>query len=252
MRNWGRRPTSHALDGRAFSASLVVFWICAVCACQAPVDERIEAIYELKADPTSRNIEKIRKQFDDADRDIRATALNALVQLEVPDAEDLALRAAADEDGFVRATAAKLLGDLDSVGSAGTLAELLRTDSDPIVRQRAAETLLRLEGEVAVAALADGLDDPMQNVRLAAVRGVRSLDPAADVPRLARLVLEDAVWEIRVQAARALGASGDRSVIPVLEAALSDSNEFVRTAAAEGLKDVRDSPEDDPEDDPEG
>jgi HEAT repeat protein len=84
--------------------------------------------------------------------------------------------------------------------------------------------------------LAQGLDDPMQNVRLAAVTGLRKLDPRTAKPALARLLLEDSVWEIRVQAARALGLTGAPEVLPVLEAALYDPNEFVRSAASHALR----------------
>jgi HEAT repeat protein len=50
------------------------------------------------------------------------------------------------------------------------------------------------------------------------------------------LLLEDPIWEIRVQAARGLGATGDPAVLPVLESALADDNEFVSSAAANALR----------------
>ena len=61
------------------------------------------------------------------------------------------------------------------------------------------------------------------------------LDPGVATAELSQLLLEDSVWEIRVQAARALGATGDPSVVPVLENAVSDANEFVRAAAVHAL-----------------
>jgi len=76
----------------------------------------------------------------------------------------------------------------------------------------------------------------MENVRLAAIRELRAFDPRAAKERLARLLLDDPSWEIRVQAARALGETGEADVKAALEAALEDPNEFVRGAAANSLK----------------
>ena len=64
---------------------------------------------------------------------------------------------------------------------------------------------------------------------------MRKLEPAAAKPMLARLLLEDPKWEIRVQAAAALGACGDPEVLPVLEAAREDPHEFVRSAVAKAI-----------------
>ena len=57
-----------------------------------------------------------------------------------------------------------------------------------------------------------------------------------DVPAEARILREDGVWEVRAQAARALGRSGDPAAVPALEDALQDENEFVRSAAANALR----------------
>jgi HEAT repeat protein len=84
--------------------------------------------------------------------------------------------------------------------------------------------------------LIGGLADPLDNVRLAAVRGVRELNPELATAQLSRMLLEDPIWEIRVQAARGLGGTGDPMVTPVLETAMGDANEFVRSAAAHALE----------------
>jgi HEAT repeat protein len=76
----------------------------------------------------------------------------------------------------------------------------------------------------------------MQRVRLAAVDGLSELDPAYARDELVRLLHDDAVWEIRARAARALGLTGDPEVVDDLEAALDDPNEFVRSAATNALE----------------
>lgn len=207
----------------------------ALAGCGTTPAERRASIYSLKAAPSESNVAEIRALLDDPDRDVRATALNALAQLDAEDEERLLRQALEDEDGFVRATAAKLLADLGSRDNADVLAEHLLGDPDPLVRQRAAEALAVLGGEPAIVALVRALDDPMQPVRLAVVEGVLDLAPGRAIDPLVRMLAEDGAWEIRVRAARALGASGDPRAEPALEAALGDPNEFVRAAAAHAL-----------------
>jgi HEAT repeat protein len=204
--------------------------------CGTPPEERRLSIYKLKSEPTPENIDRIRASLDDPDRDVRATALHALVGLAVPDSGALALDALGDADGFVRATAAKLVGDLGDPDHVEAVRAVLSRDPDPVARQRAAESLTRLGGAGAVAALAHGLSDPMERVRLTAVRGLAKLDPASAREELARLLHEDAVWEIRAEAAHALGLTGDPDVLSDLEAASADPNEFVRSAVSNALR----------------
>ena len=204
-------------------------------ACETRPTERITTIYALKEQPTQENVDKIRNLLDDPNRDVRATALNALVGLRVDDAAGLAVEGLDDEDGFVRSTAAKLIGDLGDPGFGELLVERLLGDTDHVVRQRAAEALNRLGGEVAVAGLAAGIEDPNKSVRLACVRGLKALDPGYAVQSLLRLLREDPMWEIRMQAATVLGLSGDPDAVSGLRVALEDPNEFVRSAVAHAL-----------------
>lgn len=204
--------------------------------CGQSASERRSSIYELTAEPSEGNILKIRAMLDDADRDIRATALNALFGLKVADADELALDGLNDEDGFVRATAAKLLGDAGDRAYAPALVACLSEDPDPVARQRAAEALHVLGGPDAVEALARGLEDPMEKVRRASIQGLRDLDPGYARNTLLRLLRDDAVWEIRAQAARTLGLIEGPEIVSALKAALDDPNEFVRSAASNALR----------------
>jgi HEAT repeat protein len=203
--------------------------------CVQDTNDRIGSIYEAKADPTEENILKIRESLDDPEGGVRATAINALVGIGVPDSAKIALEGLEDEDGFVRRISAKLLGDVGDPANVEILVKLMLEDDDPAVRQASAESLEKLGGDAAVEGLIAGLEDPMKGVRLAAARGIRSVDPAAAIPEMARLALEDPIWEIRVQAARALGTTGDPAVLPVLEKALEDEDKNVSAAAANAL-----------------
>ena len=222
------RPTCHIFLAVGLLALLGA-------ACDTQPTERITTIYALKEQPTEENIVEIRNLLDDPNRDVRATALNALVVLRVHDAAGLAVEGLDDEDGFVRSTAAKLIGDLQDPAFGTLLVKRLLYDPDHVVRQRAAEALARLGGEAAVAGLAAGLEDPNKGARLACVRGLKELDPGYAVQSLLRLLREDPMWEIRMQAATVLGLSGDPDAVPGLRVALEDPNEFVRSAAAHAL-----------------
>lgn len=207
--------------------------------CAKSPEERRGSIYDLRRDPTPANVAKIRDMLGDPDRDIRATALNTLVGMDVPDAEQLALDGLEDDDGFVRSIAAKRLGDLGRQDNAGLLVGVLIDDPDPRARRTAAQALEVVGGGVAADGLARALDDPMKDVRLAAVTGLRKVDPSRAAPALARLLLEDTNWEVRVQAAGALGVAGDPEMIAVLESALDDESQFVRSAAIAAISGLR-------------
>jgi len=220
---------------RVFLPLLAAACLCVV-ACEGTPSQRRSSIYDLRDEPTPANVERIRAFLGDSDRDVRATALNVLVGLEVEDAVELSLTALEDEDGFVRATAAKLLGDTGRSRHVAVLAERLLEDPDPIVRQRAAEALTRVGGAGAAEALGAGIQDPMEKVRLASVEGLRKLDPDVASDGLARLLREDTVWEVRAQAARALGGTSDEAAVSALTEALGDPNEFVRSAVTNALR----------------
>jgi HEAT repeat protein len=193
--------------------------------CGPTSEERQATIHEA-------SLAEIRHLLGDPQRDVRAAALAALVRREVPDARALARRALHDEDGFVRGTAVRLLGELEDLESAGPLAERLIQDPDPQVRQQAAEALGALGAGAPPEALAVGLDDPVDMVRAACVG---ALAPGTAQDALLRRLAEDPSWEVRAAAAQALAAKPDPIIVAAIEAALADPNEYVRAAAAGAL-----------------
>ncbi len=229
--------------GRRLAARAALSALLALAAgCASEPQDRIARIYAWKGEPTPRNVAKIRSLLTDTDRDVRATALHALVAIAVPDAAEIAKAALSDPDGFVRAMAAKSLGSVGTRRDVAQLVELLASDPDWHARQRAVEALETLGGPDAISALNAALEDPVSGVRLAAVRALGSLDPAAAVGTLARMVLDDPEWEIRVHAVRALGLSRRTEALGALEAARDDPNEFVRATASLALKRLRSGP----------
>jgi len=210
--------------------------------CEDPTSRKIVEIYELKMNPTPENIATLRVFLDEKNRDLRVTALNSLVTLGVDDAADLAVGALSDPDAFVRATAAKLVGDQDDPALSGFLARVLREDPDALVRKRACQALARIAGDEAGPALIAALRDPDSLVRVEAVKGAKAIAPGQGSERLVELLAEDPMWEVRVRAASALGLCGDPAAGEALRVALSDPVEFVRAAAAKALEEYQPDP----------
>ena len=210
--------------------------------CADSTTEKIAEIYELKMDPSPENVATLRELLAEKNRDLRVTALNSLVTLGVDDAADLAVAALNDEDSFVRATAAKLVGDQGDPALSGFLARVLRADPDALVRKRACQALARIGGDEAGPALIAALRDPDSLVRVEAIKGAKKIAPGQGSARLAELLAEDPMWEVRVQAASALGLCGDPAAGDGLRAALTDPVEFVRAAAARALEVYRPDP----------
>ena len=210
--------------------------VAASLACSDSPEERRQSIYDLKIDPTPDNVLLIREQLDDDDGGVRAYALHALVELKVPDATDLAIEGLSDPDSYARKISARALEDLAAPSAVPELARVVVEDEDFRVREWAADALTAIATEDAIDALVTALDDPVKEVRLAAVRGLVKRSPEAAVDTFMSMVLEDPEWEIRVQAAAALGMTGRDDVIPALEEAANDPNEFVRAAVASALR----------------
>lgn len=234
LRRIYRTGTHGATIGQRFLALTLAAPLLGGCADSGA--ERRAEIYELRDRPGASAVSEIREHLTDADRDVRATALNVLVGLGVEDAGTLALSALSDEDGFVRATAAKLLGDTRDRRWAEPLAERLLGDSDPVVRLRAATALRRVGGPRAVDALTEAVGDPEASVRKEVIDSLRVLGPAPALASLARVLREDPEWEVRVRSARALGVTGDPGALPALREGLDDANEFVRSACGNALR----------------
>ncbi|MCG7202885.1 fumarate reductase/succinate dehydrogenase flavoprotein subunit [Streptomyces arenae] len=143
----------------------------------------------------------------DADPAVRIEAVRALVSVDA--AEPLA-RAVADPSREVRVTVAKALGTVGAAGAApqrdGVLDALatLTGDADVLVRGAAYE----------------------------AFAGVGCPVPAAEA---AVAALADPAWQVRVGAAKALGAASAGVAVPVLAKSLADPNADVRKAAVLAL-----------------
>ncbi|MER5524127.1 fumarate reductase/succinate dehydrogenase flavoprotein subunit [Streptomyces sp. NPDC002677] len=143
----------------------------------------------------------------DVDPAVRIEAVRALVSV---DAAEVLADAVADPSREVRVTVAKALG---TVGAAGAAA--------------------RVDGVLdALTALAGDPDVLVRGAAYEALAGVGCPPPLAGS---AVAALADPAWQVRVGAARALGAAGAAVAVPALAKSLADPNADVRKAAVLAL-----------------
>ena len=204
--------------------------------CAESIEQRCMEVYALKSEPTLANVARLRTRLGDDSSAVRATALHALIGLGVPDARELATRGLSDSDAFVRRTAAHELVDLADPGAVAALGERISQDEEPSVRKEAAAALGAIGNAEAIDWLVTALEDPMSEVRLEATRALAKQVPDVAVDALVSMVLQDPDWEIRVQAAAALGRSERADVVPILQEAANDPNELVRAAVVKALE----------------
>ncbi|MEU9151574.1 fumarate reductase/succinate dehydrogenase flavoprotein subunit [Streptomyces sp. NPDC048417] len=145
--------------------------------------------------------------LSDADPAVRIEAVRALVSV---DAAEALADAVADPSREVRVTVAKALG---TVGAAGAVAQV-----DGVL-----DALTALAG------------DPDVLVRGAAYEALAGVGCPPPLAGSAVAALADPAWQVRVGAARALGAAGAAVAVPALAKSLADPNADVRKAAVLAL-----------------
>ena len=153
------------------------------------------------ADP--RTVAALTAALKDTDKDVRETALHALVQLRDPGIFDPLVQALSDAAPDVREQAAMGLGQLRDRRAVGPLTNALK-DANADVREQAAFALGQLRDRGAVEALVIALKDSVADVReqaafaLGQIRDPRAIDGLT-------AALKDASADVRQQAAFALG-----------------------------------------------
>jgi HEAT repeat protein len=218
--------------GAQRSVLMGLLTIAVLSACSRGVDDRIGRAYALGRRPSEANKKRIEALLHDKDRDVRATALAVMGAIDKDRASRLAVGALSDPDGLVRATAVTLCAQ---GADAETIREIAaRATDDPVwqVRTRALEALASSEDPAVREAFVHALSDSVRHVRRAALRAGIEHPGLLPVDVLNSLVVSDVDWENRVEASTALGTSKEPAAYIGLDAAVADSNEFVRATAA--------------------
>ena len=188
------------------------------------------------ADP--RTIAALAAALKDSDKDVRETALHALVQLRDPSVFEPLLTALKDASADVREHAAFGLGQMRDRRAVEPLTAALK-DADADVRQQVVFALGQLRDPSTIDPLATALHDGSADVReqaafaLGQLRDRRAVEPLVSA-------LKDEKPDVREQAAFALGQLRDPKAVEALVIALKDANADVREQAAFALGQLRD------------
>ena len=189
-----------------------------------------------KADP--RTVAALTAALKDTDKEVRETAMHALVQIKDPSIFDPLVQALKDGSPDVREQAAFGLGQLRDKRAVQPLMGALK-DENPGVREQAAFALGQLRDPAAVEALAGLIKDANPDVReqavfaLSQIRDRRAVEPLISA-------LKDTNPDVREKAAFALGQLRDRAAVDALMVAVRDSVADVREQVVFALGQLRD------------
>ncbi len=183
-------------------------------------------------------IDELIARLGDQNKDIRESAVNALVKIG-PSAVQSLIKALGDENLTTRWNAARALGDIGNPQAVQSLIKSL-ADADRSVRGFAALALGQIGDPSAVQPLIKALGDEGEGVRWSAAKALGDIGDPRAVQTLIN-VLRDENKTVCWNAAKALGDIGDpRSVRPLIDA-LEDENESVRLEAAKALGKIGDT-----------
>jgi HEAT repeat protein/beta-lactamase regulating signal transducer with metallopeptidase domain len=200
------------------------------------VNQKNDGAKGKQSDP--RMIAALTAALKDTDKEVRETALHALVQLRDPGIFEPLVQALSDAAADVREQAAFGLGEMRDRRAVEPLARALK-DVNGEVREQAAFALGQIRDRSAVAALTSVLKDLDDDVREQAVFALGQLRDPAAVDALATAT-RDAKPDVRHQAVFALGQIRDRRAVEPLISALKDGSPDVREQAAFALGNIRD------------
>ncbi len=128
-------------------------------------------------------LERTRSMLRDDDRRVVPSVLNALARLKAPDAATVALAELKEPDFVVRATAARIIGELKPAGGVEALRDALTlAGADAAIDARAAilSALAEYGASAATSDVKTALNDKDWAVRVHAATLLAKLDPAVD------------------------------------------------------------------------
>jgi beta-lactamase regulating signal transducer with metallopeptidase domain len=185
-----------------------------------------------------RTVNALMEALKDSDKEVRETAMSALVQMRDPRIFEPLVLALKDSSADVREQAAFGLGQLRDAKAVEPLSAAIK-DSSASVREQVVFALGQLRAASAVEALGTALHDSSDDVReqaafaLGQIRDRRSVDPLISA-------LKDAKPNVREQAAFALGQIRDARAVEALAIAMKDTDSDVREQVAFALGQIRD------------
>ena len=200
------------------------------------IEKEVESDRKGARDP--RVVQALVAALNDTDKDVRESAMQALMNMRAPEALDAIRGSLKDTNPSVREQAAFALGQYRDKASVDALASLLQ-DSSADVREQAVFALGQIREPRAIPALTAALKDSDADVREQAAFALGQLRSSEAVEPLG-VALRDQSADVREQAAFALGQIRDRGSVDPLLVALKDANASVREQAAFALGQLRD------------
>ena len=189
-----------------------------------------------RADP--RTVAALTAALKDTDKEVRETAMQALVQIKDPVVFDPLVQALKDSSPDVREHAAFGLGQLRDKRAVQPLMSVLK-DENADVREQVVFALGQLRDPAAVEGLTVAVRDANADVReqavfaLGQIRDRRAVEPLISA-------LKDANADVREQAAFGLGQIRDRTAVDALVVAVKDTVPDVREQVVFALGQLRD------------
>jgi HEAT repeat protein len=116
------------------------------------------------------------------------------------------------------------------------LVAMIRTETDPLVREHIVNALAGSSEPMALAVLRAGLNDAATEVRVAACKGLSRHESAESLAALAKTLREDADIDVRQAATRSLASFKGPEAIRALTIALQDRDPALQYLAVESLR----------------
>jgi len=116
------------------------------------------------------------------------------------------------------------------------LARTIRAEEDPMIRAEIVRTLGAYRGLTADSVLRAAVDDPDEDVRIAACEAWGKRRDAAGA--LGEVLAEDIDTDVRLAAARALGESSDPAAVAALGTVLADKDPALQYRAVLSLRNI--------------
>lgn len=183
----------------------------------------IRALGEIKSAAAIRPLRRIMKELDP---DLTKTTQEALSKIGLA--------------AWGRCAAVVTLGNIGSPKAVPALIRALKDHSEN-VRREAARALARVPDPCSIphlmAVLEGDEDTPVRRQAGATLRALGSQNP--EVAQSFRKALQDASWEVRAEAARALGRIDDEKSVAALIEALDDPSYTVKASAENALANLR-------------
>jgi HEAT repeat protein len=176
----------------------------------------------------------------DQDKEVRRSAMSALGAIKNPDCVPPLIGALKDSYWFVRSEAAEALAHEQDLRAIKPLLDTVN-DSDSMAATAAENSLLALCQVPGVSAdeFAARLNDPNPKIVLVSTICLAVMHDARAVPVLEKLAAS-ADNDTKLHAVKALGETGDPSVIPTLRQTLKDPDPNVRGWSVIGLGNLKD------------